>query len=114
VNHASFQSRVVPITVVPITVFVGVDDVMRAIGCSRSQAYTYLREAAGRKRGDCGLLRVPAFVWERYADARFAVTPQDKLHAPRVRSKRYRGRAEPTDLDASMIPITRPRTRRRK
>src|SRR4051794_29403947 len=37
-----------------ITVFVGVADVMRAIGCSRSQAYVYLREAAGRTRGQRG------------------------------------------------------------
>jgi hypothetical protein len=101
--------------VVPITVFVGVDDVVRAIGCSRSTAYTFLREAAGRSPGERGLLRVSALVWEHYAGARFGVEVKDYVGAPRVRSRRPGGRmAAPDDLDASVIPITRPRTPRRK
>ena len=99
--------------VVPITVFVGVDDVVRAIGCSRSQAYTYLREATGRKSGERGLLRVSALVWERYVGARFCVTAPDNPNTQRIRSNRVRRPARLPDLDASIIPITRPRTLRR-
>jgi hypothetical protein len=96
--------------VVPITVFVGVADVMRAIGCSRSQAYVYLREAAGRKRGQQGLLRVPVLVWERYASGRFSALPKESLDPPRIRSKRSGRPAARTEFDAAVIPITRPRT----
>lgn len=100
--------------VVSITVFVAVDDVMRAIGCSRSQAYAYLREAAGRKHGDRGLLRVPALIWERYANARFGGPPKGDVSSRPLRSRHGRRPAAPVDLGSSVIPITRPRTKRRR
>src|SRR5258708_21045422 len=53
--------------VVPLTIWVGVKDVMHALGCSRSTAYEHLRRASGRSSGRRGLLRVEANVWERYA-----------------------------------------------
>ncbi len=44
----------------PLTVFVSVSDVQRALGCSRSAAYEHLRRAAGREQGVRGLLiRLP-------------------------------------------------------
>jgi hypothetical protein len=52
--------------VLPITVFVSVDDVVAALGCSRSTAYEHLRRAARREAGARGLLRVPVAVWEDY------------------------------------------------
>ncbi len=50
----------------PLTAFVRVKDVMRALGCSRSLAYEHLRRAAQRMPGARGLLRVPVRVWEKY------------------------------------------------
>src|SRR6266852_3177668 len=50
----------------PLTAFVRVKDVMRALGCSRSLAYEHLRRAAQRTPGARGLLRVPVRVWEKY------------------------------------------------
>lgn len=50
-----------------LTFWVAVSDVMEALACGRSTAYEHLRRAAGRRRGERGLLRVAAPVWERYA-----------------------------------------------
>lgn len=55
----------------PITFWLAVDDVIHALGCSRTKAYEHLRRAAGRRPGERGLLRVPAPVWERYAFEHF-------------------------------------------
>src|SRR5512138_3110479 len=56
----------------PMTVFVSVTEVRRALGCSRSVAYDHLRRAAGRAPGVRGLLRVPLRIWEGYIAEVFA------------------------------------------
>jgi len=58
--------------VVPITIFIGVGDVIRALGCCRAKAYQLLREAAGRNRGERGMLRVPVYVWEQFIQEKLA------------------------------------------
>ncbi len=62
--------------VVPLTIWVGVKDVIRALGCSKSCAYEHLRRASGRSSGRRGLLRVEANVWERYAKEAFGCALQ--------------------------------------
>ncbi len=52
--------------VLPMTVFVGVAEIIQALGCSRSTAYEHLRRAARRDGGHQGLLRVPLAEWENY------------------------------------------------
>lgn len=52
--------------VLPITIFVSVEDVIAALRCSRSLAYDHLRRASGRPAGTRGLLRVPSLRWEDY------------------------------------------------
>src|SRR5688572_10734326 len=52
---------------VRLTSWVSAADVQRALGCARSTAFMYLRQAAGRPPGERGLLRVPVETWEAYA-----------------------------------------------
>jgi len=56
----------------PLTLFVSVEQVRLALGCSRSAAYEHLRRAARRLPGTRGLLRVPLRVWEGYVAEVFA------------------------------------------
>lgn len=51
----------------PLTQWVSAKDVQKALSCSRTLAYEYLRRAARRPFGTRGLLRVPVDVWEAYA-----------------------------------------------
>jgi hypothetical protein len=50
-----------------MTAWVSAEDVVNAVGCSRSKANEYLRAAAGRSVGTGRLLRVPVDVWEAWA-----------------------------------------------
>ena len=54
--------------VIPIPIFVDVEDVMRTMKCKRATAYVHMRRAVGRKPGQRGLLRVPVYLWQRYVD----------------------------------------------
>jgi hypothetical protein len=47
--------------------WVSADDVVTAVGCSRSKANAYVRAAAGRSVGTGELLRVPVETWEAWA-----------------------------------------------
>jgi hypothetical protein len=50
-----------------MTAWVSAEDVVHAVGCSRSKANEYLRAASGRTVGTGRLLRVPVDVWEAWA-----------------------------------------------
>src|ERR1035438_5621541 len=118
--------------VLPLTLFVGVDDVMRALDCSRSKAYALLREAAGRRLGGRGMRRVPAFVWETFIREKLqcqapldrglrdgdapgterstsgASVTSGRRSAPTERPPRRSSRSGNVTV---LIPIVRPRTR---
>src|SRR4051812_42220735 len=60
--------------VLELTRFVGVGDVVAAVGCSQRSAYRMMTEAAkqaGLPGKQHGLKRLPQLVWERYAAQRF-------------------------------------------
>ena len=64
--HDTNATPTAPVRELPLTLFVSVDDVRRALDCSRSLAYEHLRRAAGRAPGERGLLRVSVARWECY------------------------------------------------
>jgi hypothetical protein len=103
--------------VLPLTQYVSADDVVRALGCSRSTAYRHLAAAANRPDDARGLLRVPLKVWESYAAATFGTGADMKAARPDLAPLRARPRRPaPVRVAANTndapIPITRARARR--
>ncbi len=108
-----------------LTVFVGVEEVRRQLGCRESLAYEHLRAAAGRRPGERGLLRVSSVVWERYIlhelnmsnstirtrpqPARFDDRPTRRAHTMPAAG----GPGMPRIPTTNRISLTQPRTKRR-
>ncbi len=99
---------------IEMTVWVGVHDVERALGVGRSTAYELLRECAGRRHGDRGLLRVAVDDWEAFARRRLGGTGGRHGNAPEdpgAGSYSALPSASATG-ETSLVRITRPRIRR--
>src|SRR5882762_2881188 len=73
----------------PLPRFVDATDVARMMKCSRSSAYEWLREAAGRERGTGRRLCIPLEQWLAWWEKRCAGPPatvQPGLHLPAART----------------------------
>lgn len=104
--------------VVPLPVYVSAQDVQASLGCCRSLAYRYLRDAAGRgPEQDGRLLRVALEVWQAYAEKLFGSGAERRELAPERPSARAREGAPRLRLVVSAgesIPRLRETQPRRK
>ena len=112
-----------------MTAWVSTRDVMRAVSCSRAKAHEYVRAAAGRAIGTGRILRIPVDVWEAWARANLVDAPRRErdgsapasrgappahvLPASPSRRRRHLGPFPPPVSMLPLIPIVRPRKRRR-
>jgi hypothetical protein len=102
-----------------LTHFIGVKDVMQLVhDCCESQAYLYLREAAGRLPGERGQLRVTKEVWEQYVLRKFRMSASTRTRVEPPASLASGGsRSSPDKLDAkapssgstTALRVTQPR-----
>jgi hypothetical protein len=113
-----------------MTAWVSTRDVVRAVSCSRAKAHEYVRAAAGRAIGTGRILRVPVDVWEAWVRdnlveaaprERHGQAPQSPRRAPPThtlpasgsRRRRHFGPFPPAVSMLPLIPIVRPRKRRK-
>lgn len=103
-----------------ITTWVTAEDVMRAVGCSRSTAYAYLAEARGDAERQSGLSRVSLERWEAFARRKFGEGAVQEAEAPKARRRApVKAPARPglrlvvSNGTPLQVQPTQPRTRRR-
>ena len=92
-----------------MTAWVSAEDVVHAVGCSRSKANEYLRAAAGRTVGTGQLLRVPVDVWEAWARDMLI----DRLQHGRRETRRTSRRASSHPNGKTAVPVAPHQSRRR-